>query len=938
MKATKLVMLLFFCFQIVCVPTARAYEAEMHYGWTYYLALQVGFNERQAYQIASAADSIDWDDQTNPVASPLSTPVDTIYGGERFRYFDKELNEIWRELAHELKNSGPLSESEPETFTTLQKLRKANRENYRKGDSPNKKLWTLWRKYYGALVARNPAVRTWVQIHAFQPATLQRPRHNLAKIDDFVISDQGIETIDLTDAGHYWFRRASHFGFFSKALPTPEKNPGPDKNSKFGILDSIVNEEITNITSFCGNAETLASCIEIKCKKLEQLIEETNSFAKPVQVFVPRTLSCREKIDTRSTLNWLDNLESEAEATVKQAQKKLWDRPFSDAFELEEYRKILISSIESVLVAAQNMNNLLRYIAAIQRVTGMSGPKIYDAIVSDIDRSVIDFYFRPRDPRDNATLKHATLAVNNVRGEVVQQLTDLWHTDRNPGPILHYIQDLQPHGSYNTYHGHAMVNHVPDFIIYDLKNAERATIDSTIILCEFKEWLDKHFPVKESDDSKKRFFSARVQHRSWLCEAAEIDRNRDDGTTPASELAVRLPLDKEGNGNTTLLSILEDVGSKSTVPAVQFSHVTQQGLDIQLPMLAGSPAHQPNKNSTLGLPDLDLALSTLDEYISDQYIPIWREQYHDLGKQLESYLPRPQGGYEREAYDGKFLRGKYQLSRSKLPHGFLQYDFDYCGRVLIADRGLTKKGLPTWKVDTNSGQSIPDLKAVTPCINTKALNATSIETDVAVNDVYSVETIKINIDQIKMNAGYRGKLSYTVSGVLPELNGGKRLEMSLPKRVQSGPIEQFWLGPDKEGTDMFKTEAVPPIGPGYLPVYENCQVIIPNSEQANKELEEIIDKKLDPYLASTITIEYLTGKKEAHYRGLVRSGVRKIEIGEDYSVSANLRDLTTQKPSDPTLPTYVACVIHARSLPPTVALHKASYQVKGETSNPKKGK
>jgi hypothetical protein len=45
-----------------------AYEPD-HYGWTYYLALQVGFTERQAYQLASGAYALDWDPDTEPMGS-----------------------------------------------------------------------------------------------------------------------------------------------------------------------------------------------------------------------------------------------------------------------------------------------------------------------------------------------------------------------------------------------------------------------------------------------------------------------------------------------------------------------------------------------------------------------------------------------------------------------------------------------------------------------------------------------------------------------------------------------------------------------------------------------------------------------------------------------------------------------------------------------------
>ncbi|HUP25091.1 MAG TPA: hypothetical protein VNB06_19395 [Thermoanaerobaculia bacterium] len=45
-----------------------AYEPD-HYGWTYYLALQLGFTERQAYQLASGAYALDWDPDTEPMGT-----------------------------------------------------------------------------------------------------------------------------------------------------------------------------------------------------------------------------------------------------------------------------------------------------------------------------------------------------------------------------------------------------------------------------------------------------------------------------------------------------------------------------------------------------------------------------------------------------------------------------------------------------------------------------------------------------------------------------------------------------------------------------------------------------------------------------------------------------------------------------------------------------
>lgn len=56
----------------------RAFDVEVHYAWTYYLALQVGYTPRQAFQIASATVGVDGDVDTNPVDNGKLT--DPIYG------------------------------------------------------------------------------------------------------------------------------------------------------------------------------------------------------------------------------------------------------------------------------------------------------------------------------------------------------------------------------------------------------------------------------------------------------------------------------------------------------------------------------------------------------------------------------------------------------------------------------------------------------------------------------------------------------------------------------------------------------------------------------------------------------------------------------------------------------------------------------------------
>jgi len=49
--------------------TVHAYEGD-HFAWTYYVAISCGFSERQAYQLASGAMAIDFDEETAPLPGP----------------------------------------------------------------------------------------------------------------------------------------------------------------------------------------------------------------------------------------------------------------------------------------------------------------------------------------------------------------------------------------------------------------------------------------------------------------------------------------------------------------------------------------------------------------------------------------------------------------------------------------------------------------------------------------------------------------------------------------------------------------------------------------------------------------------------------------------------------------------------------------------------
>jgi hypothetical protein len=73
-----------FCLFIVIVISlpkiAQAYDPEVHYAWTYYLALKLGYTEREAFQIASGSTAFDEDYDTAPHLQ--ATAGDAIFGAE----------------------------------------------------------------------------------------------------------------------------------------------------------------------------------------------------------------------------------------------------------------------------------------------------------------------------------------------------------------------------------------------------------------------------------------------------------------------------------------------------------------------------------------------------------------------------------------------------------------------------------------------------------------------------------------------------------------------------------------------------------------------------------------------------------------------------------------------------------------------------------------
>ena len=147
-----------FCLSLLFFATqpnaARAWDGPFHYVWTYYLALQVGFNERQAYQIASGTYSFDWDPHTDPLSA--AGAEDVLTGADRWRFYP-HVHTVWRE-------SLPEVERRMEEFVAGESLQ-----------DPDWVLGPEWERYFSALSEKSRPARNWVKYHAFAPASLTVP-------------------------------------------------------------------------------------------------------------------------------------------------------------------------------------------------------------------------------------------------------------------------------------------------------------------------------------------------------------------------------------------------------------------------------------------------------------------------------------------------------------------------------------------------------------------------------------------------------------------------------------------------------------------------------------------------------------------------------------------------------------------------------------------
>lgn len=77
----------------------------------------------------------------------------------------------------------------------------------------------------------------------------------------------------------------------------------------------------------------------------------------------------------------------------------------------------------------------------------------------------------------------AGIAASRARAR--DELWTLARAQRNPGPLIHFVQDTYAHGDFTAVRGHALIGHVPDFLGSDSAKALAMTRDTIAVLQQF---------------------------------------------------------------------------------------------------------------------------------------------------------------------------------------------------------------------------------------------------------------------------------------------------------------------------------------------------------------------------------------------------------------------------------------------------------------------
>jgi hypothetical protein len=79
---------------------------------------------------------------------------------------------------------------------------------------------------------------------------------------------------------------------------------------------------------------------------------------------------------------------------------------------------------------------------------------------------------------------------------------------KNPGPLIHYTQDIYSHSGWDNYNGHAAAGHKPDYLSNDPNYSEIMTYDTIRVLQQFR---DRAFPGRDWVKSRREPDMTRIR-------------------------------------------------------------------------------------------------------------------------------------------------------------------------------------------------------------------------------------------------------------------------------------------------------------------------------------------------------------------------------------------------------------------------------------------
>lgn len=842
------------------ISSVRAYESPLHYMWTYYLALHAGYSERQAYQIASAAFSIDWDESTGPLSFGATMP-DGFYGAERARFFHPVINLLWRKMHNRYSGySGTRSSNATGGITDLEALEK----------SPPDLLGEEWNDYFNEITSIAPAMRIWSRFHAFAPNSI---------LDSDTINP-------LTGQPDYWRNFVDNY-----------KQGSGKREASFKELDERILNTYNKQWWFCG-INDFNQCLVEQCERFA--LDCGSNPGRQVQTMLKAMNLQIDDNGGRPQITVVETLETLG---------KIFDPNVGPSQLISEgllqKRRIVIAEV-------------LAQVLYIEQTLGLNWTEIsrkfsqqwhrFDVEVDEGRRGV------PLPP--NGSNPHSLL-VTATRAKFVQDLWYLALIEKNPGPILHYIQDLPAHGDFDTYHGHAMNPHRPDYIDNDINKARVASKDSITIMCKFRQAEKLDLPDYEisplqptvpvpGETAIQISYIWQPNDQDPLC-ADQVNTGTFINASRLSALHDDLDELAKANKKPSTRGLF-----KNAIAAVSGWNVFY---DTEL--------RTPNSSKAIDKTSRLLSTRVYDKKVNN---------IRDV-RTLWPKLPRPLGdrGWFNEIF----------LNRTNVPERLIAFDFDACGQVVYQTPKLCEEheAAEDCKNIVAAGYCQGNVDERNAEIEEKKKHNISNKTNETTIDLYGIERIKVKIGELNVRRTISNKqgystlaisLDYEVDGMLPGFDGKRHVrqfevrkkgDVEGAKRAAVARLNSGEAFPNNPSFGHGAISALKPIVGGApvesafnkIPTLEHCYPLNTNIGIIPVRLSDI-DQGEDVDRFGEALFEQL--KKEVKASAFSRV----ITVSEDgkYTAKFTPNNIKTELLSNRSDPLTIACVLHLQGLRPII--------------------